>query len=323
MAARTVFCDTEFPPPAVAKLAQALGQHHLLMAATPIRSNLVASAPDPQLAEAEIAFGQPDPQSLLAASRLEWIHLTSAGWGRYDEPGVHRLAEERGLRLTTSSSVYAPPCAEHLLAMMLAAARRLPECVADQRERAWPDAERRRQSFLLAGQRVVLLGFGAIARRLSALLAPFEVEIVALRRSPRPDDPVRTITIDGLDEALGRADHVVDVLPGTDETEQLVDATRLAAMPRHAHFYNIGRGTTVDQEALVAALQSGSIAGAYLDVTDPEPLPLEHPLWNAPHCYLTPHSAGGRNTEHVALVEHFAANLERFERSEPLVDQVL
>jgi phosphoglycerate dehydrogenase-like enzyme len=323
MTSRTIFCDTAFPQAASARLTEGVADHRLLTASDPICSNLIESGPDPQIAQAEIAFGQPDVASLLRAQNLRWLQLTSAGYGRYDQPAVQRAAAERGLQLTTSSTVYALPCAEHLLALMLAAARRLPDCLEDQRARAWPDAERRQQSFLLRGQRVVLLGFGAIAQRLVELLAPFECTIVALRRSPQSADPVRTITVADLDEAIRQADHVINVLPGTSETERFVDAARFRAMAPTASLYNVGRGTTVDQDALLDALHSGGIAGAYLDVTDPEPLPTDHPLWTAPHCYLTPHSAGGRNTEHLALVEHFLANLDRFERSEPLLDRVL
>lgn len=323
MASWTIFCDTDFPAAAHARLTRGLTPHRLRWARERIRSNLVASPRDPTLAQADVAFGQPPIDGVLEAPSLSFVQLTSAGYGRYDSPAMREAASTRGLAICTSSSVYALPCAEHLLAMMLAAARRLPDCLADQRARAWPDAERRRQSFLLRGQRVVLLGFGTIAQRLVELLAPFEVEIVALRRSPAADDPVRTVAESQLDDELRQADHVVNVLPGTDETEGFVNAARLAAMPAHAHLYNVGRGTTVEQEALVDALRSDAIAGAFLDVTEPEPLPPEHPLWSTPRCYLTPHSAGGRDTEHLALVDHFLTNLERLERGEALVDRVL
>ena len=188
---------------------------------------------------------------------------------------------------------------------MLSAARGLPACLADQRARAWPSARRRRESFLLRGQQVVLVGFGSIARRLVELLAPFEVEVKALRRAPVGDEPVTVIGEDELLGALRTADHVVNVLPENPATVGLLSARHIKAMRPSAHLYNIGRGTTVDQDALVEALRAGTLGGAYLDVTDPEPLPADHPLWSAPNCHLTPHSAGGRDTEHLALVEHF------------------
>ncbi|MBW2526163.1 MAG: D-2-hydroxyacid dehydrogenase [Deltaproteobacteria bacterium] len=320
---RTIFCDTSFPDEAARRLERGLARHDLLLSDRLQTSNLVPSPPDPKIGRAEIAFGQPDPQSVLASRETVWVHLTSAGFGRYDDDAFRRAAAERGFRLTTSSSVYAAPCAEHALAMILSSARQLPSCHDDQRTRAWHPATRRRQSFLLRGQRILLLGFGAIAQQLAKLLAPFEAEVVALRRTPRGDESIRTIAVDDLDEALAGADHVVDLLPGTAETEGLVDEKRFAAMASRAYFYNLGRGSTVDQAALVDALRRGAIAGAFLDVTDPEPPPPDDPIWTAPNCYLTPHSAGGRDTEHLALVEHFLANLDRFERGEPLADRVL
>lgn len=323
MTQRTIFCDTVFPDEASRKLVDGLAAHRLIRPKTPQASNLVASRSDPLISEAEIAFGQPDPASALQAPHLRWVHLTSAGYTRYDDSEFRAAAARKGLQVTTSSSVYANPCAEHLLAMMLAAARRLPDCFEDHRRRDWPAAKRRRQSFLLRGQRFVILGYGAIARRLSELLAPFEPQVVALRRQPTGDEAVPTIAEAELLDALRRADHVVNTLPENPGTARRIDAAELEAMPRRAYLYNIGRGTTVNQEALLDALRAGTIAGAYLDVTDPEPLPADHPLWTAPNCHITPHSAGGRDTEHVALAQHFLANLGRYERGEPLVDRVV
>jgi phosphoglycerate dehydrogenase-like enzyme len=169
----------------------------------------------------------------------------------------------------------------------------------------------------------VLLGFGAIGRRLAELLAPFHVTITAVRRRPAGDENVTVVTEDKLADALATADHVVDILPENPATVGFFNAARLAATQPGAIFYNVGRGTTVDQDALLAALQSGHLGAAYLDVTDPEPLPPEHPLWSAPHCYITPHSAGGHRTEPQRLVQHFLDNLRRFEKGEPLSDRVI
>jgi len=319
----TIFCDTDFPSDAAELLRDGLRAHQHLRPRQAIRSNLVTSQSDPLILEADVAFGQPDPQSLLSAPRLGWAQLTSAGYTRYDEPEFRVAATQKGLKLTASSAVYADPCAEHVLAMMLAQARRLGDCFEDARVRAWHSAERRRQSFLLRGQTVLLLGFGSIARRLAQLLAPFEVQILALERTAGGNEPVQIIAEAGLEQALGKTDHLVNVLPENADTLGFVSATRLRALKRGAYVYNIGRGTTLDQDALCEALHDGAVAGAFLDVTEPEPLPPNHPLWSAPNCHISPHSAGGRNNEHVALVQHFLANLARFERGEPLRDQVI
>ncbi|HSI10679.1 MAG TPA: NAD(P)-dependent oxidoreductase, partial [Chthoniobacter sp.] len=149
------------------------------------------------------------------------------------------------------------------------------------------------------------------------------MQITAVRRRPAGDENVRVISEDGLAEALATADHVVNILPDNPATVGYVNAARFSAVKSGAIFYNVGRGTTVDQAALLAALQSGQLGAAYLDVTDPEPLPLEHPLWMAPNCYITPHSAGGHQTEPQRLVQHFLENLRRFEKSEALRDPVI
>ncbi len=174
---------------------------------------------------------------------------------------------------------------------------------------AWTSDAIRKRSFLLRGQNVVLVGYGAIARRLAELLTPLTSHVVGVRRRPRGDEGIRMVATADLGAALAVADHVVDLLPHSAETERFFDAARLGQMKAGAFFYNIGRGKTVDQPALIAALQSGRLAAAYLDVTDPEPLPPEHPLWRAPNCFITPHSAGGHAHEGARLVEHFLANL--------------
>ena len=122
---------------------------------------------------------------------------------------------------------------------------------------------------------------------------------------------------------LGAADHVVDILPGGPETTQFFDATLLGQLKPGAVFYNIGRGSTVDQMALCSALEAGRLRAAYIDVTDPEPLPAEHPLWRAPRCTITPHSAGGHAEEEARLVAHLLRNLERFAAGSALLDRVL
>jgi len=122
---------------------------------------------------------------------------------------------------------------------------------------------------------------------------------------------------------LAQADHVINLLPDNAESRHFVSAERLRLMRRGAVFYNIGRGTTVDQEALVGALRAGHLTAAWLDVTEPEPLPAGHPLLSAPNCFFTPHVAGGQARESEALVRHFVNNLKRFVAGEGLLDRVM
>jgi phosphoglycerate dehydrogenase-like enzyme len=151
------------------------------------------------------------------------------------------------------------------------------------------------------------------------------MQVVALRRQVAGDEPVAALPLGDprAADALAGADHVIDLLPASPATEGFFDAARLAALKRGAVFYNIGRGNTVDQEALRAALESGQLGAAYLDVTTPEPLPPDHALWTTPNCFITPHTAGGHHDEAQRLVRHFLENLARFTARQPLLDRVL
>ena len=131
-----------------------------------------------------------------------------------------------------------------------------------------------------------------------------------------------TFTIGELNTHLPWADHIVNILPANDSTNLLFDAAKFSLAKPGAVFYNIGRGDTVDQTALIEVLESGHLAAAYLDVTSPEPLPADHALWRAPNCHITPHIGGGLQHEEQALLDHFVANLKRLDTGEPLQDRV-
>ena len=319
----TIWCNTKFAPPIMDRLQAALASHRLVVASSQQTSNLVGSDRDPALADADVAFGQPDPEQVRELPRIKWVQLTTAGYTRYDNDRFRAGLRSRGGALTNSSSVYDEPCAEHLLAMMLGLARRLPDALLDQHgPRAWPYLPIRSRSQLLLGQSALLYGYGAIARRLVELLAPFRMNLIGVRRNPRGDEPIRVVTNEEADALLPQADHVINILPASDETEGFFDADRLARIKPTGIYYSVGRGSTTDQQALRVALQRKQFA-AYLDVTTPEPLPPDDPLWRTPNCYITPHTAGGHTTEFERLADHFLANLERFEAGEPLTDRVI
>ncbi|EIP98441.1 phosphoglycerate dehydrogenase-like oxidoreductase [Opitutaceae bacterium TAV1] len=322
---QTIWCNYVFNDATRARFLEAAAPHRVIFATKAGASVLTASAPDPALREATIAFGQPDPATCLDGGRLRWIALTSAGYTRYDTPAFMDALKTGGIAFTNASSVFAEPCAQHLLAMMLAFARELLPAHAEQLgERGWKFLEVRRRCVLLNGQTVVLLGYGAIARRLVELLAPFGMKIYAVRRRAYSERGVHVISEEKLTAVLAEADHVVNVLPDNAATLNYVNARRLSAVKPGARFYNIGRGTTVDNRALLEALGSGRIGGAYLDVFEQEPLPPEHPLWSAPNCYITPHSAGGRRDQDEAIADHFLKNLRVFEAGgEGMFDRVV
>lgn len=321
----TVWTNHELRPGARAQLDAHLARLgcRLIQSRKSSRSVLAEGARDPALAEADVAYGQPDPADILAYTRLRWVAIATAGYTRYDRDDLRAALAARGGVMTNASGVFANPCAEHALAMMLAFARELPRYVLNGAgPRAWNYAEGRYSIETLTGKTVVILGYGAIGRRLRELLAPFGARVVAVRRRPRGDEGVETVAEADVHRVLPAADHVVNCLPDGPNTRRFCDAAFFAALRPGAFFCNVGRGSTVDQDALLSALRSGRVGGAFLDALDPEPLPPEHPLWTAPNCHLTPHVAGGHRGQDESLVAHFVANLERLLADRPLEDRI-
>ncbi|HTL30705.1 MAG TPA: D-2-hydroxyacid dehydrogenase [Tepidisphaeraceae bacterium] len=305
-------------------LRQRVAPHQLLFSPKVEASVLVAGGADPSINEADIAFGQPDPQSVLKAPKLKWVHLTSAGYTRYDNESFRAGAKKRGLMVTNSSSVYAEPCAQHLLALMMSLARQLPVAMKNQlTEHGWPYFPCRSSSVLLNGQTALLVGYGAIGARLAELLAPLQMNVIGIRRTPRGNESVPIKTFKDLDALLPQADHVINILPAAEGTANFFATDRFSKLKSSAIFYNIGRGDTVDQEALRDALLAKKFRAAYLDVTTPEPLPPDHPLWTTPNCCITTHTAGGHSNELERLVNHFLNNLTKYNQSESLRDRIM
>ena len=149
------------------------------------------------------------------------------------------------------------------------------------------------------------------------------MKLIGVRRRKRGNESIQIIDESKLSETLPHADHVINLLPANASTMGYFDASRFQLMKSGAYFYNIGRGGTVDQDSLERALRLGSLAGAYLDVMTPEPLPPEHALWSTPNCYITPHTAGGFDREMTSLVDHFLENLHRFTLGAQLLNRVI
>lgn len=261
------------------------------------------------------------PDNLADAARrltsLRWVQTLAAG------PDAV-LAAGFGPRVTITSgrSLHDGPVAEHALALVLSMVRRLPGLGAAQRDHRWDTTVVRGQSdpttagrFTLDGARVTVWGFGSIAARLAPLLAALGADVtgVASSRGERHGFPV--VTDDDLPDVLARTDVLISILPATPATHHAFDAARIDELPDHAVFVNVGRGTTVDEGALVAALQEGRLGGAALDVTETEPLAAGSPLWDAPRLVLTPHVAGTRPQRASELVD---ANLDALVAGRPL-----
>ncbi len=251
--------------------------------------------------------------SVLAGSPATWVQLPFAGV----ESFADQLEPTR--TWTSAKGIYGPAVAEHALALMLAAARDLHHYV---KSTSWalPEVAPARR---LKGSRVLIVGTGGIGRSLARLLEPLEPEITAVNRSGTPmAGASSTVPAALLGEVVGQADWVVLAAPLTQETTHLFDRRMLGAMSRQAWLVNVARGGLVDTGELVQALEHGSIGGAALDVTDPEPLPDGHPLWSFSNVIITPHIA---NTWDMALPE-LAARVERnvlaFGGGTPLEGQV-
>ena len=319
----TIWCNNDFGSEdqrEVSLLTNGVGEHRLLMFGENDSSDEAINA----LSTADIVFGYPAPDDVLGSTSLRWIQLNSAGYTSYDHEEIKRQLVAESVILTNSSAVFDEPCAQHLLAMIMSLARKLPSALDAQRgDRTWKMDALRPASRLLNGQTLLMLGFGAIARRLVELLTPLHLNLIAVRRNVSGHEPIEVADLSKVDELLTQADHVVNILPANDQTRHFLNATRLGSLKPGAIVYNIGRGATLDQSALEKELRSGQLAAAYLDVTDPEPLPTDHPLWTTPNCFITPHSGGGHSDEKERQVNHFLNNLRRFERGEDLLNRVV
>jgi phosphoglycerate dehydrogenase-like enzyme len=297
--------------------------HHKLILDEKPEHVLDVGISDPRLSQSEIVFGQPDPGAIVQSEKLRWLHLSSAGYARYDTEEIRNALKKRAAVMTNSSSVFDEPCAEHLMAWLLADARQLFPSYDNQRgARGWPQNDLRENTRLLADETFFIVGYGAIGRRLTELLAPYPVRVIGYRRTPQVGSPIRVVGPTDLASTLADADHVINILPDSTQTREFFNAERLGQIKAGARYYSIGRGTTTDQNALVESLKSGHLSAAYLDVTAPEPLPADHSLWSAPNCYITPHTGGGHFNESDRIVGHFVENLRRYEQNIELLNRV-
>lgn len=297
-------------PIAVAPDTRPAMHEALCRAVTAGGGHVVDAAESEGLIWADPARTDSFPEVAAAARRLEWIQLPYAGI----EPFAHHLDDR--WNWTCGKGVYAPAVAETVLAMVLAGQKHLHGYA---REAGWSAPVGR----VLAGSRVTVLGGGGITRCLLPLLAPFACDVTVVRRSDEPFPGAdRTVTTARLHEVLPRTDVLVLALALTDETTGIIGAPELAALPEHAWLVNVARGGHVVTDDLVDGLATGSIAGAALDVTDPEPLPDGHPLWSAPNCLITPHIANTPEMGLELLVPFVAENVRRFCAGEDLLAPV-
>lgn len=275
---------------------------------------------EPLLGEIEIAAGHFPITWISRAENLRWFQQWGAGT---DWLLRHPEIASRDFILTNASGVHAIPISEHILAFMLAFARGLPNAVRTQQKRDW-NANRQAATFELAGKTVLIIGIGAIGRRAAQITSALGMRVLGVRRSASESLPEieQTGSPEQMDEMLPQADFVVLTQPLTEETRNMFDAKAFSKMKPSAYLINIGRGGTVDEPALIQALQSKQIAGAGLDVFASEPLPPESPLWEMDNVIITAHYSGATPQYNRRALDIFLDNLERYAGGEPLINVV-
>ena len=247
------------------------------------------------------------------ADKLKWLNSIYAGVEAFPLD----LLASRGVVLTNGAGINAVPIAEYVVMLMLAQCKGYREVVRAQERREWLSVSPGKRE--LYGSEVLILGYGAIGQEVEARLMAFGARVTKVRRSPGPD----TLGPDQWRGVLGRFDWVILAIPATPATQQMIGAEELAALKGDAVIVNIARGSVIDQDALVDVLEAGRIGGALLDVTTPEPLPEDHPLWTLDNAQITMHLSGNAQTlMFQRSATRFLANLERYRAGEPLVPTV-
>jgi phosphoglycerate dehydrogenase-like enzyme len=275
------------------------------------------------MADADVAFSSLiEPSHFAVAGRLRWIHSPAAGVGGMLFPAMITSP----VVITNSRGNSAVTIAEHAIAVTLALLRRLPLAWQRQSEGRWAQNEFTGAIIrTLRGARVLIVGLGAIGSATGRLASAFGADVVGIRRrpeSPRPEGVIDVVAPSELQPQLALADVVVLAAPQTHETRHLMGARQLEAMKAGAVLVNVSRGGLIDEAALIAALQSGRLRGAALDVFEHEPLAAGSPLWARDDVLITPHVSGLHENYWPAAAALFAANLQRFGRGERLLNVV-
>lgn len=251
------------------------------------------------------------------AERLVWLNTLAAGV----DPFPLDLLRERGVILTNGAGLNAITIAEYAVMGMLVLAKGYRQVARAQERREWlPEAPGKQELF---GSRALIVGAGGIGGRIAELLRPFGVEVVTVRRNPALGPASGVLAPDEWRGRVGEFDWIIVAVPSTPDTEGMIGEAELAAMKPDAAILNFARGAVIDQEALVSALNEGRIGGAFLDVTDPEPLPDDHPLWAFDNVHISMHLSGrSQDTLFARAADRFLDNLGRYRRGEPLISRV-
>lgn len=277
-------------------------------------------------AEALILYDAPPAQARQVVDALSapdntvrWMHFLTAGREGFEEVGL-----PKNVAVTYPAGCVAPTVAEHAMALLLALVRRVPTMLEYQAKRDWTRVEVSAKATSVEDKCMAIVGYGQIGREIALRAKPFGIRTVAVSRSRKSDELLdESYPLSELDAVLARADIVMLTIALTSETQHMFDARRFAACKPGVVLVNVARGGLVDQKALAAALASGQVSGAGLDVVDPEPLPASDPLWTAPNLIISPHFGGGASLPSLGrLAESAGGNLQRLMKGEPLLHLV-
>ncbi|MGJ8644196.1 MAG: D-2-hydroxyacid dehydrogenase [Luteolibacter sp.] len=278
------------------------------------------------LARADEAHGvdanYASPEFLKKATNLRWVQVMSAGVDRYIS--IDPLMENDAIVLTNYRAVHGPAIADHAMAMLLYQTRNLGFYAAEQQKGRWSRGGAKSEAIALEGKTMLVVGVGGIGTEIAKRAHGFGMRVIGTRRSdtPSPDFIEKTGKPEDLLAFLPEADVVALAVPLTPETKDLLDAEAFAAMKDGTYLINIARGKVVNTDAMIAALKSGKLAAACLDVTDPEPLTKDHPLWSLPNVIITPHVASRSEVTNQRRAALLRENLRRFASGEPLLNVI-
>ena len=276
-------------------------------------AELIEMAPEAEIGWFDLDDKEKMVEAITSATKLKWLSSIYAGIDGFPLD----LMAQRGVVFTNGAGISAITIAEYVVMGMLNVAKGYREVVRAQDRHEWLEDSPGKVE--LAGTKALVLGYGAIGQLVDRMLAAFDVAVTKVRRSAGEG----TLLPDQWRARLGEFDWVILAVPATPETDGMIGAAELAAMKSTAVLVNVARGSVVDQEALVAALAEQRIGGAFLDVTTPEPLPEDHPLWSLPNAHVTMHLSGRAQTAMFRRSgARFLDNLARFGRGEPLAHQV-
>jgi len=266
-----------------------------------------------QFLQSEIAFGNVPSEWLKESQELRWLQLHSTGFGEYLWVEKSPLGQQ--ISITNLKGMFGIPVAESAVAGILSLYRGMDQLALLKVGNEWMGSALRPYLSTLHHRKAVIAGAGAIGLHIKQILEGFQCSVTVMGKSSGGAD---IYSSEELDKLLPAMDMVISCLPETDETINFFSKERLALCKAGAVFVNVGRGSAVDETALVAALQNGKLGGSVLDVTREEPLPPNHPLWNCPNTILTQHTGGGSNDELMQKVFVFLDNLKRYKKGETL-----